>query len=121
VDIESRVQALKTRVAENPKIPVSEIEQEVRELMLLGVRCRQFSDEVGLSNYVIYKIRKAAGISRPSRPHKKFREVRVVTGPPRELASPVTFDVSVKITKEKGWLKIIGRQSEVAAILKEIL
>jgi hypothetical protein len=72
------MQALKTRVAENPKISVKEIEQEVRELMSLGVRCRRFSDEVGLSNYVIYKIRQAAGISRPPLPHKKFREVHVI-------------------------------------------
>jgi len=121
VDIDSRIQTLKARVAANPRIPVKEIELEVRELMLLGVRCRRFRGEVGLSNYVIYKIRKDAGISRPTRAHKKFREVRVVSALPRESAAPVTVDVSIKITREKGGLKITGRQPEVAALLKEIL
>jgi len=79
------------------------------------------SDEVGLSNYVIYKIRKDAGISRPARPHKKFREVRVVPEMPRESTAAVTIDVSIKITREKGGLKITGRHSEVAALLKGML
>lgn len=121
MDIDSRIQALKARVADNPKIAVKEIEQEVRELMSLGVRCRRFSDEVGLSNYVIYKIRQAAGISRPPRPHKKFREVRVVPALPRESAAPVTLEVSIKIIKEKSGLRITGEHSDVAALLKGIL
>jgi hypothetical protein len=121
VDIDSRIQALKIRVAENPKIPVNEIEQEVRELMSLGVRCRRFGDEVGLSNYVIYKIRKAAGISRPPRARKKFREVRVAPALQCESTRPTALEVSVTIVKEKSGLRITGEHSEVAVLLKGIL
>jgi len=118
MNIETRLEALKARVVENPNIPTKEIEQEVRELMALGVRCRRFSDEVGLSQYIIYKIRKVAGLSRPPRPHNKFREVAVAVSP---AADVTPAGITIKIARVKGEVKITGSSSDIAAVLKGIL
>jgi len=120
MDIESRLQALKVRVVANPDISVKELEQEVRELMAAGVRCRRFSDEVGLSNYTIYKIRKLAGISRPPRPHKKFREIRVIPSA-IENAPAMSAGITIKLIRVKGELKVTGSSADVAALLRGIL
>jgi len=120
VDVESRIQALKLRVAENPKITTKEVEEEVRALMAFGVRCRRFSDEVGLSNYIIYKIRKDAGISRPPRPHKKFHEVKVKPEPSTESVAQAS-EITIKIIRERGGLKITGTRLDIAALVKGIL
>jgi hypothetical protein len=118
MSVDSRLQALKARVLENPNIPVKEVELEVRELMQLGVRCRRFTDDVGLSQYIVYKIRKAAGLSRLPRPHKKFREIAVAPLPAAEVISAA---ISIKVSRAKGELKITGASSDVAALLKGIL
>jgi len=121
VDVEARVQALKLRVAGNPNIKAKDVEEEVRALMALGVRCRRFSDEVGLSNYVIYKIRKDAGIARPPRPHKKFREVKLKAEPVPAESEPVTFNITIKLIQDDRSLEVTGECMDVAALVRGVL
>lgn len=117
MDIESKLAALKIKFQANPKIPLKEIEPEVRALISLGVRCRRLRDEVGLGNYAIYKIRKQAGLTRRPRPHEKFREVNLIAAPP----APVRQEIIVSLWRDKGGIKMCIDRSEIAAILKAVL
>jgi hypothetical protein len=122
VDVESKIQALKARLAENPKISAKEVGQELRELMSCGVRPQRLIDDVGFSTYTIYKIRKDAGICRPPRPLKKFHEVKLA---PANNVTPVVSrsrsEITLKIVRVGGGLEIKGEHSEILALIKGIL
>lgn len=120
MDIESKIAALKLKFQINPKIPIKEIEHEVRALMALGVRCRRLRDEVGLGNYAIYKIRKQSGLARKSRPHAKLREVNLIN-PMAVTPAPARPEITFSLWREKGGIKICVDRSEIAAILKGVL
>lgn len=120
MDIESRVTALKLKIQANPKVPLKEIEPEIRELISLGVQCRRLRDEVGVGNYAIYKLRKEAGLSRRPRPHAKLREVKVIDVQPK-LPAQLRQGFTVSLSRDNGGIKISGERSEILAILKGIL